>query len=37
MEIFQEEPQLLELDGTFVIVGDLHGHFHDLSLILKIF
>lgn len=35
--IFENEPTLLELDGSFVIVGDLHGHFLDLCQIFKTF
>lgn len=34
---FESEPPLLELDGSFVIVGDLHGHFLDLCRIFKTF
>ncbi|GMO20397.1 MAG: hypothetical protein Ta2E_11630 [Mycoplasmoidaceae bacterium] len=35
--LFEKEPPLLELDGSFVIAGDLHGHFLDLARILNIF
>jgi protein phosphatase len=35
--IFTKESTLLELDGSFVIVGDLHGHILDLFRIFKIF
>jgi predicted phosphodiesterase len=35
--IFEQEPTLLELDGSFVVVGDLHGHFLDLCRIFKTF
>jgi protein phosphatase len=35
--LFEKEPPLLELDGSFVIVGDLHGHFLDLCRIFKNF
>jgi protein phosphatase len=33
----ESEATLLELDGSFVIVGDLHGHFLDLCRIFKTF
>jgi protein phosphatase len=36
-KIFQKESILLELDGSFVIIGDLHGHFLDLCRIFKTF
>ena len=35
--IFQIEPVLLNLKGTFVIVGDIHGHILDLYRIIKKF
>jgi protein phosphatase len=35
--IFKKEPTLLELDGSFVIIGDLHGHILDLFRIFKTF
>jgi protein phosphatase len=36
-QLLSKEPMLLELDGSFVIVGDLHGHFLDLCRIFKTF
>jgi protein phosphatase len=36
-KLFENEPTLLELDGSFVIVGDLHGHILDLFRIFKTF
>jgi diadenosine tetraphosphatase ApaH/serine/threonine PP2A family protein phosphatase len=35
--IFETEPTLLDLQGDFVIIGDLHGHVLDLLRILIIF
>ena len=34
-QIFENEKNILEIDGDFVIVGDIHGSFHDLLRILK--
>lgn len=34
-EILENEDNVLELDGDFIIVGDIHGSFHDLLRILK--
>ncbi|OAG33324.1 hypothetical protein NEIG_01809 [Nematocida sp. ERTm5] len=36
MEIFVEEPFLLDLSSEVVVVGDIHGQFFDLLNILKI-
>jgi protein phosphatase len=35
--LFESEPTVLDLDGPFVIVGDLHGHILDLFRIFKMF
>jgi protein phosphatase len=35
--LLENEPTLLELDGSFVIVGDIHGHILDLFRIFKKF
>lgn len=34
-QIFQSEDIILEIDGDMVIVGDIHGSFHDLLRILN--
>ena len=34
-QIFEKEPSLLRLNGSFVIVGDLHGHILDFYRILQ--
>jgi protein phosphatase len=36
-KLFEKEQTLLELEGTFMIVGDLHGHILDLFRIFKTF
>ena len=35
--IFEKEPVLLDLDGEFIVVGDLHGHLNDLIRIFSKF
>jgi protein phosphatase len=35
--IFQQETSLLEFDGKVVIIGDIQGHYLDLSRIMKTF
>jgi protein phosphatase len=37
IEIFKQEPSLLDLDGEIVVIGDLHGHYLDFCRILKTF
>ena len=34
-QIFEEEKNILEIDGDFIIVGDIHGSLHDLLRILN--
>ena len=34
-EIFKKEKNVLEIKGNFIIVGDIHGSFHDLLRILN--
>ena len=34
-QIFSKENNILEIDGDIIIVGDIHGSFHDLLRILK--
>lgn len=36
-KIFAEEPMVVNLEGDFIIVGDLHGHILDLFRILRRF
>ena len=33
--VFEKEDNILELEGDFIIVGDIHGSIHDLLRILK--
>ena len=34
-QLFEKEKNVLELEGDFIIVGDIHGSLHDLMRILK--
>lgn len=34
-KIFESENNILEIEGNFIIVGDIHGSFHDLLRILQ--
>lgn len=36
-EIFEKEDNVLDIEGDFIIVGDIHGSFHDLLRILNFY